>query len=85
MAKTPVLSIEPEDWTDDKAAFLSLLEPPTPVRDPKDLRLHTRQLADFLRVKFLQRWVGVEIGTLPLRCEMDSGLPSHRADIRASV
>ncbi|NHN93726.1 hypothetical protein [Acetobacter sicerae] len=71
MAKKPAPAIEPEDWSDEEAGFLPPLEPPTPVRDPKDLRPHTRQLTDILRAKFPKRWVGVEIGTLPLRCEDD--------------
>ncbi|AQU87038.1 hypothetical protein B0W47_05580 [Komagataeibacter nataicola] len=71
MAKKPVPPIEPDDWDDDGAGFLQPLKPPPPVRDPADLRLHTRQLADFLRARFPDRWVGVEIGTLPLRCEDD--------------
>ncbi|PYD46564.1 MULTISPECIES: hypothetical protein [Acetobacteraceae] len=71
MAKKPVPPIEPDDWDDDEAGFLLPLEPPPPVRDPTDLRPHTRQLADLLRARFPDRWIGVEIGTLPLRCEDD--------------
>lgn len=65
----PPLTVD--DWSDEEQGFLSPPARPDPVRDPADLRPHTRQLTDLLRAKFPKRWVGVEIGTLPLRCEDD--------------
>jgi len=56
-----------DDWDDQE--FLEPLEPPEPVRDPTDLRPHTRELTDLLRARYPQHYVGVEIGTLPLRSE----------------